>query len=98
MSLDHDADADLVEAAIRREMDVLGDEQAVTLAREIGGLAVAEDGSVTAMERPGTAILEELVDVYVEASGDVAAFVIARRLANMVEDADRLPENVGRHI
>lgn len=96
MSLDHDTD--LVEAAIQREMDVLGDEQAVCLAREIQGLSVADDGSVTELERDGTAILSDLVDAYVEASGDVAAFVIARRLANMVEEPDRLPENVAQHV
>ena len=98
MSLDHDTCADLVEAAIQREMDVLGDEQAVALARDIDGLAVADDGSVTAIDRDGIEILAALVDAYVEASGDVAAFVIARRLANMVEEPERLPENVARHV
>lgn len=98
MSLDQQSYADLVEAAIRREMDVLGDEQAITLAREIEGLTVDDDGSVTSLDRSPDQVLSELVDAYVEASGDIAAFVIARRLSNMVEDADVLPDNVARHV
>jgi len=91
-------DADLVEAAIRREMDVLGDDTAVALAREIDGLAVEDDGGVTSIDRPVADVLSALVDAYVAESGDVAAFVIARRLANMVDDPTILPENVARHV
>lgn len=98
MTLDHDAYAGLVEAAIRREMDILGDEQAVAMADGIDGLSVESDGSVAAIERPTMEVLEALVDAYVEESGDIAAFVIARRLANMIDDPDGLPDNVARHV
>jgi len=91
-------DADLVEAAIRREMDILGDEAAVALAREIDGLVVEDDGGVASVNRPVADVLSELVDAYVAESGDIAAFVIARRLANVVDDPTVLPENVARHV
>jgi|GEM_PF-3110805 len=97
MTLDHDNYAELVEAAIQREMDILGDQQAVAMAREIEGLDVEDDGSVTEIDRPSMDVLEALVDAYVEESGDIAAFVIARRLSNMVDDPDGLPDNVARH-
>jgi hypothetical protein len=98
MTLDHDNYAELVEAAIRREMDILGDDQAVVMARDIDGLDVDDDGTVTGIDRSSMDVLEELVDAYVEVSGDIAAFVIARRLSNMVDDSDGLPDNVAKHV
>ena len=98
MTLDHDNYAELVEAAIRREMDILGDDQAVVMARDIDGLDVDDDGTVTGIDRSSMDVLEELVDAYVEVSGDIAAFVIARRLSNMVDDPQDLPDNVARHV
>lgn len=98
MTLDQHTYGDLVEAAIRREMDILGDEQAIALAREIDGLMVDDDGTVASVDRSGTEVLSKLVDTYVEESGDVAAFVIARRLSNMVDDTSVLPDNVVRHV
>lgn len=98
MSRDRAQSAELVEAAIRREMDILGDGEAVALASEIDGLTVAGDGTVERIDRPTPVVLGELVDTYVAASGDIAAFVIAQRLANLVDGTADLPENVARHL
>lgn len=98
MTQENEAYVGLVEAAIRREMDVLGDGRAVALASDIDGLSVDDTGAVLSMSRPSTVVLSELVEAYTEASGEVAAFVIARRLENMVDDRTELPENVARHL
>jgi hypothetical protein len=97
---DGDAYAHLLEAAVRREMDVLGDGRAVELANEVDGLAVEPGGAVTALDRSGEDVLRDLVEIYTNASGEVAAFVIARKLENVLEESDpmTLPENVSRHI
>lgn len=98
MTPENDANVGLVEAAIRREMDVLGDGRAVALAGDVDGLEVDDTGSVLSMSRSSTGVLHDLVEAYTEASGEVAAFVIARRLENMVDDETELPDNVARHL
>jgi hypothetical protein len=88
----------IVELAIDREMEVIGPEQAVSLANNIDGLDVDSDGTVRSMGDSGERTLSSLVEAYKEASGEIAAFVIARRLENAVEDHSILPENVRRHV
>lgn len=87
----------LIEAAIDRERDIIGDE-AVDRARSIDGLDVDDDGSVRSLDRDGKAALGDLVDGYVAASGDVAAFLIARRIENVPHDDLELPANLAAHV
>lgn len=87
----------LIEAAIDRERDVMG-EQAIAVARSVEGLTVADDGSVDAVDGDGKRVLGDLVDSYVAASGDVAAFLIARRIENVPHGGLDLPENLAAHL
>lgn len=87
----------LIEAAIDRERDVIG-EEAIERARSIDGLGVDDDGTVDAVDRDGKAVLGELIDEYVAASGDVAAFLIARRIENLPHDELELPDNLAAHL
>lgn len=96
----YDEYATLVCEAVQREMDVLGDERAVELAREVEGLSVDDGGSVTALDREGVGVLDDLIERYKQESGDVAAFVIARRLEHVIDDAGDvdLPDSLARHL
>ena len=87
-----------VTVAIQREVDVVGHEQAIALANDVEGLTVTDDGEIRSLRQPGETVLESLVEQYKHASGEIAAFVIARRLENVIEDPSVLPENVRRHI
>lgn len=84
--------------AIQREVDVIGQQQAISLANNVDGLSVADDGEIRSLTGSGEEVLETLVETYKETSGEVAAFVIARSLENAVEDPSVLPENLRRHI
>jgi hypothetical protein len=91
----------LVEAAIQREMDVMGDGRALDCARSVEGVTIAGDGTgtVQSLDRPGEAVLGDLVEAYTRMSGDVAAFLIARRIENCPEsEAVELPSILERHI
>ncbi|WP_229380245.1 hypothetical protein [Haloterrigena salifodinae] len=89
----------LIQAAIDREKDILGPADAVECADSVDGLVVDGDGTVVDVERDGRAVLGDLVGAYVATAGDVAAFLIARRLENMCdrEEVD-LPENLAKHM
>lgn len=88
----------LIEATIEREMDLIGEQEAIELASAVDGLRIDANGTVVELDRDGVNVLGEIVDAYVDATGDVAAFIIARRLEHLIEEDIRLPENVRRHI
>lgn len=89
---------DLIQAAIERESDVLGLADAVERANQVEGLSVDDEGTVVSVSGEGKAVLGDLVDAYVEASGDVAAFLIARRVENVSDSDLDLPENLDKHM
>lgn len=89
---------DLIRAAIEREADVLGLEDAVQRANAVDGLSVSDDGTEVTLTGDGKAVLGDLVDAYVDASGDVAAFLIARRVENIPNADLDLPDNLDKHL
>lgn len=91
----------LVQAAIDREADVLGERRAVELAGAVEGLTVDDGGDVVAIDRSGPAVLGDLIEEYKTESGEIAAFIVARRLENVLAEFDErpaLPENIERHL
>lgn len=88
----------VIQAAVDREKEVVGPVEAVERARDVEGLSLDDDGAVLGLERDGKAVLGDLVDVYVRATGDVAAFIIARRIENLPERDLDMPENLARHL
>lgn len=91
----------LVEATIDREQEVLGDARAIARANDVEGLEVDAEGTVVSVDRDGQEVLSDLVETYKATSGEVAAFIIARRVENVVDDMERevtLPENLRQHL
>ncbi|WP_226483128.1 hypothetical protein [Natrinema amylolyticum] len=89
----------LIQAAIDREKDILGPDDAVDCAESVDGLVVDSDGTVVDVERDEQAVLGDLVNAYVATAGDVAAFLIARRLENMCDrESVELPDNLAKHM
>lgn len=83
---------DLIEAAIDRETDILGQGYAVKTARTVDGIEVADDGSVESLSGDGKDVLEALVEAYKEECGQAAVTLIAKRLAKEGADDLDLPE------
>lgn len=90
---------DAIEVAVRSEMQVVGDGVAVNAARTVDGLTVADDGSVEELSEPGGAVLQRLVEVYIEKFGEVSASLIARKLESELDLSDlQLPPQITRRM
>lgn len=56
---------------IKKQIIILGPQIAVLKARNVLGLKVADDGSVTDIEGPEQVVLQKLIDEYVALSGEI---------------------------
>lgn len=90
---------ELIEAAIERQIEILGRGQAVEQARTVDRLTVDDDGTVLEVEGDGKEILSAVVDAYKAIAGDLPASLIAYRIRDEfdISQAD-LPANVVRHL
>ncbi len=82
---------DAIEAAIERQAEVVGLQEAVSMARQTPGLDVDEDGSVSSMSRPGKETLHALVKEYERVAGNLTVMLIARTLRDINADELDLP-------
>lgn len=83
---------DALEIAVQTEMDVLGEEAALAVVRDVPDLTVSDDGAVEELRGDGKDVLAELVRAYQDVGGDVTAALIARRIRRAeITDID-LPE------
>ena len=56
---------------IKKQIIILGPQMAVLKARNVLGLKVADDGTITDIEGPEQVILQKLIDEYVALSGEI---------------------------
>lgn len=89
---------DAIETTIRKEMDVLGSKVALRAARDIAGLEVDEEGSVTGLDRDGKQCLTELVEAYQDIGGAVSATLIARSIKEAGGDDLDLPDILAERL
>jgi ribosomal protein S13 len=89
---------EIIEKAIMKEIEVLGEQTALEIAREVDGLKVAEDGTVEALEREEHKVLGELVKRYQKVGGPVSASLIAREVESMISEDMQLPDILGKRI
>ena len=61
----------LLSEIIKKQVVILGPQIAVLKARNIIGLEVAEDGTVTKIEGDPMVLLQKLIDEYVALSGEI---------------------------
>lgn len=85
----------LIEAAIEREKDILGEELAVNIAQDVAELEITDDGKVENINDGGKHALAKLVESYQDIGGAVSASLIAKELKEngIGEDLD-LPEKL----
>lgn len=87
-----------IEAAIQKEINVLGKTVALRTARQVPGLEVEDDGRVTGLERDGKQCLAELVGAYQDIGGAVSATLIARSIKQSGGDDLDLPDILAERI
>lgn len=66
----------LVAEIIQKQMDILGPEIALQKAKNVRGLRLEEDGTVTRMEGNPEEILQKLVDEYIALSGEIVKNIL----------------------
>lgn len=74
---------DLITAAVKKEMSVVGADIAVQEANAVTGLEVDAEGDIVMMDREGKAVLTDLVDQYIDLGGPVSAMFIVRAIEDM---------------
>ena len=62
---------DLVSEIIAKQAIILGPDIAVLKARSVSGLQVADDGKVTGLSGDPVQLIQQLVDKYVDLSGQI---------------------------
>lgn len=83
---------EVIEVAIEKESNVLGEEAAINAAQDVEGLNVDDDGNILGIDGSGKKVIEKLVSNYEDIGGSVTASLIARKIKDVgAEDLD-LPE------
>ena len=85
---------DVLKAVIEREMEIIGRSLALRLADDTEGLNIDVSISVEDVGESGKEILEKLVEKYEDASGPVAAAIIARAISDAGGSELDLPEKI----
>ncbi|MFB6208305.1 MAG: hypothetical protein ABEJ69_03070 [Candidatus Nanohaloarchaea archaeon] len=83
---------ELAEEIIKHEATALGMENAVKLARDVDGIKVSDDGTVTRFSGDKETI-GSLADVYIGKLGNPARVSIKTNVASNVQELD-LPDNL----
>lgn len=91
--------SDLIEIAIKKQIELTNQDVALRQARTVPDLTVDDDGHVIAIDGPGKRVLEEVVESYSEIMGEVAESLIAYALrdAHDITDID-LPDAIRSHL
>lgn len=62
---------EIMSEIISKQAVILGPEMAVMRARGVDGMTVSDEGVVTEMDGDKKVLLQKLIDVYVELSGEI---------------------------
>lgn len=87
-----------IEAAIRKEITILGKNVALRTARQVSSIEIADDGSVTGLEQDGKQCLTDLVEAYQDIGGAVSATLIARSIKQIGGDNLDLPDILAERV
>lgn len=82
----------IIQKAVNKETEILGEKTALGIAKEVEGLELDEKGEIKKLEREEQKILEDLVQEYQKIGGAVSASLIAREIEDLVEKDMELPD------
>lgn len=66
----------LINEIIKKQMDLLGPQVAVSKASKVEGLEVSSEGSVTAIKGDPQEVLQKLVQEYISLSGEIVRNIL----------------------
>ncbi|MBI4050160.1 MAG: hypothetical protein HY398_01795 [Candidatus Doudnabacteria bacterium] len=66
----------LLSEIIRKQMDILGPDIALRKAKNVAGLSVNDDGSVSSLSGDAQTILQSLVSEYISLSGEIVKNIL----------------------
>jgi len=75
----------LITEIIRKQMDILGAEIAISKARNVTGLKLRDDGEVSGISGDPEDILQKLVDQYIALSGEIVKNILGPVFAKYPE-------------
>lgn len=67
---------ELIGEIIKKQMDILGPEIALSKARRVKGLKLGDDGRVLSVQGDPQKILQSLVDSYIALSGEIVKNIL----------------------
>ncbi|MFB6203102.1 MAG: hypothetical protein ABEK01_01275 [Candidatus Nanohaloarchaea archaeon] len=83
-----------IEAAVKKEMNVLGSSKTLEIVESIDGVSADDKGNITELDRDGKETLGELVAQFQEIGGNLTATLINRELEEKGLDDLDLPESL----
>ncbi len=85
---------EVAEAAVKREMEIIGKQIAVKIAKETEGVAIDDDGNVDKIKGEGKEVIAKLVSEYEEKIGKVAVTLISKAIKEIGGDELDLPSRI----
>ncbi|MEX2012896.1 MAG: hypothetical protein WD967_00660 [Candidatus Levyibacteriota bacterium] len=82
----------VISEVIKKQIVILGPAITIAKARNVKGLTVADDGTVTDIQGPPQEIIQALIDQFIQLSGLIVRKTMEPLLANY-PDGVKLPEN-----
>ncbi len=85
----------IIEAGLKKEMDTIGRDVAVNVAREVNGVEIDDDGKVVSLDRDGKKVLKDLVIKFTEIAGPASPTIIARGISEKgLLHKEELPDSI----
>ncbi len=71
---------EIAEAAVKREMEIIGEQIAIKIAKETEGIEIDDDGNVENITGEGKEVIGNLVSGYEDKVGKVAVTLISKAI------------------
>ncbi len=85
---------EVAQKTVEREMEVIGKELAMRVAKETDNLDIDDEGNISRLGENKKDIIDKLVAGYQDITGDIAVSIIARAIKDIGGDELDLPERL----
>lgn len=86
----------VISDVIKKQIVILGPAITIAKARNVKGLTVADDGTVTDIQGPPQEIIQSLIDQFIQLSGLIVRKTMEPLLANYPDGINSAAPNVGQ--
>ncbi len=89
---------EVIQTAIDREKQILGDEMAFSVVESVEGIQIDDEGEIQYIKRDNKEVLDDLVAGFCRVSGDIAESIIARAITDLNTDNLDLPKRLADKV